>query len=597
MMDIRTIKQLTIYAALAVCTLNSCDTLDIENTSSYDANLVWNDTKLATAYVSHLYAETFTNWSHSADNTSEQISGMPFYLGTVTMTSGNYKKWDYTKIRLINDGLKKLEEGGLSQTEKDKLKGQLLFMRAYIYSGMVFYHGGVPYITIPQDKDKDDLYVKRNSTKECFDFMIADLEAAIPLLPEKIASSSSDYGRIDQCFAKAYKAKILLYKASPQFNPNHMYDNVYWKEAYEAAKEAYEFCISHNISLTPNYDNIWIQEKGPEVVFPVINTYPGKTATWERYIRPGSLSTSAAQNPPTWNFVKAFPMLDGKSYDDPTGKYYVGSETDLLQCFWKNRDPRFKSCILYNGAAYPVAGAKSGYRQYTAVGVADRDDAYGTNKKAGTNATNNDTYTGFFVRKASDVSLSQDMVVTYSVDHILMRFAEVMLIYAEAANENGHQDVALDMLKQIRKRAGIEEGEDKMYGIKGTDRATLRQAILDERNIELCFEGHRFMDLRRTRNMMQLADLEKFGVEAIAVNADGTDMSINEAKNKAAAFELTPENFRYVIHQVPLSKGMENKFVIEESFYFFPIQQSKIDENPNLEQNSNWGGTFNPALD
>lgn len=72
---------------------------------------------------------------------------------------------------------------------------------------------------------------------------------------------------------------------------------------------------------------------------------------------------------------------------------------------------------------------------------------------------------------------------------------------------------------------------------------------------------------------------------------------MDEAKQKAAKFELTPDDFRYVLHTVPLSAAAEKEFVIKETFYFFPIQQVKIDENPNLEQNSNWGGTFNPALE
>lgn len=577
--------------------LSNCDSLDIENTTSYDANKVWHDESLAEAFVTNLYSETFGNWSRSADYDSEQEAGMPFYEGTITLTGSAYKKWEYTKIRKINEAIQELENGSLPEATKNNLLGQALFLRAYVYSWMVIYHGGIPYITVPQDKDKDDLYVKRNSTAECFELMIQDIDRAVGLLPEKISSSSADYGRIDQCFAKAYKAKLLLFKASPQFNPSNMYDNKYWQEAYTAAKEAYEFCLSHGAALTPSYDNIWLTEKGAEVIFPVVNSNPNKTAYWDWYIRPSSLGRDRPINSPTWNLVKAFPMLDGKSFNDPTGKYYVGSEEDLLQSYWKNRDPRFESSILYNGELYPVAGTKTGYRQYTALGVADEDDAYGTNPEAHQNATNNDVYTGFFIRKASDLSLSQDKVGTYEIDYILMRFAEVMMIYAETANETGHSDVALDILKQIRQRAGIEPGADNMYGLTARSREEIRQAILDERNIEFCFEGFRFLDLRRTRNMMQLHKLKKYGVEAIAVNRDGTDMDMDEAKRKAANFELTPEDFRYVLHAVPLNAAAEKEFVIKETFYFFPLQQVKIDENPNLEQNNNWGGTFNPALE
>ena len=577
--------------------MTSCDTLDIDNLNSYDESMVWNDVNLATAYVNNLYTECFGNWNAGADNNSEQVTGIPWYLGTITETGGAYKSWDYTAIRHINEAIKRLEEGQLDSETANSLLGQAYFMRAYMYYWMVLHHGGVPYIKVPQDKDTDDLYVKRNSTPECFQFMVEDLDHAITLLPEKIAGSSADYGRIDQCFAKAWKAKTLLLKCSPQFNPSNQWNNAYWKEAYDAAKEAYDFCVAKGISLTPNYADIWIQEQGPEVVFPVVNSNPNKVSTWEYTTRPASISRDKPYNNPTWEFVKSFPMLDGKSYDDPTGKYYVGDEQALLKSFWKNRDPRFNDVCLYNGREYPVAGKSANYRQYNALGVTSPDDQYGVNPNAHTNAVNNDIYSGLYIYKGADLTLTQDKVMTYDIDYILMRFAEVMFIYAEAANETGHSDVAVDMLKQIRKRAGIEPGSDGLYGLKVSTREEIRKAILDERNIELCFEGHRFWDLRRTRNMMHLDGWTKHGIEAIAINPDGTDMDLNTAREKINNNELTTGDFRYVIHQVPYTEAAEREFVIEESFYFFPIQKSNIDQNPNLEQNNNWGGTFNPTME
>ena len=576
---------------------SSCNTLDIDNLNSYDETVVWTDANLATAYVNNLYAECFGNWNSGADSNSEQLSGIPFYMGTITITGGSYKKWTYNEIRHINVAIQKLEAGTIDKAPADPLLGQVYFMRAYMYYWMVLHHGGVPYIMVPQNKDKDDLYVKRNSTPECFDFMIADLEKAISMLPEKIPGSSSDYGRIDQTFAKSWKAKTLLLKASPQFNPNNMYDNKYWEEAYAAAKEAYDFCVAHGVALTENYADIWVKEQGPEVVFPVVNSNPNKTSAWEYTTRPASVSRDKAYNNPTWGFVKSFPMLDGKKFDDPTGKYYVDNEDKLLQSFWKNRDPRFKNVVLHNGAEYPVAGKPAGYRQYNALGLCDPADQYGVNPAAHVNATNNDIFTGMYIYKGADLTLSQEKVMTYDIDYILMRFAEVMFIYAEAANETGHPDVAVDMLKQIRRRAGIEAGADGLYGLRVGSREEIRQAILDERNIELCYEGHRFWDLRRTRNMMQLNGLTKYGVEAIAVNPDGTDMNLNKAKELALKNELKSENFRYVLRQVPFTEAAEKEFVIEETFYFFPIQKVYLDENPNLEQNSNWGGTFNPTME
>lgn len=598
-MKLNKFKYVVVGAFFAVGGMTtSCDTLDIDNLETYDESMVWHDANLASAYVNNLYAECFTNWSVSADGNSDILTGMPWYLGTITETGSSYKKWTYTEIRHINEAIKRLE----ASTELDKslannLLGQAYFMRAYMYYWMVLHHGGVPYIKVPQDKDKDDLFVKRNTTPECFQFMVEDLDKAISMLPAKIAGSSSDYGRIDQCFAKAWKAKTLLLKCSPQFNPTHPYDNAYWSEAYTAAKEAYDFCVANGIALTERYADIWLQEQGPEVVFPVVNKNPNRVSDWASTTRPASISRGVNQSNPTWEFVKDFPMLDGKRFDDPSGKYYVGDENALLKSFWKNRDPRFNQVLFYNGSEYPVAGKPSGYRQYNALGISNADDQYGINPAAHTNAVNNDVYSGFYNYKAADMTLTQATVLTYDIDYILMRFAEVMFIYAEAANETGHLDVAIDMLKQIRKRAGIEAGADGLYGLSVGSREAIRKAILDEREIELCYEGHRFWDLRRTRNMMKLAGWTKHGIEAIAINPDGTDMDLNEAREKTNNYELTTGDFRYIIHQVPYTEAAEREFVIEESFYFFPIQKVNLDENPNLEQNNNWGGTFNPTME
>ncbi len=597
-MKMEKIKYTIAGSIIAICgMITGCNTLDIDNLESYDESLVWSDETMAEAYVNNLYSECFDNWTPSADYTSEQISGIPWYLGAVTETSSNYKRWTYTEMRHINEAISRLEEGLIDSETANSLLGQAYFMRAYMYYWMVCYHGGVPYIKVPQDLETDDLYVSRNSTAECFQFMIEDLDYAITLLPEKIAGSSSDYGRIDQCFAKAWKAKTLLLKASPQFNPTNPYDNIYWEEAYTAAKEAYDFCVANGISLTPNYSDIWLQEQGPEVVFAVINSNPNKTSTWESQTRPASVSRSTNSYNPTWEFVQSFPMLDGKKYDDPTGKYYVGDEESLMQSFWINRDPRFDEVCLYNGKEYPVSGKSDGYRQYNALGLGSGDDQYGVNPAANTNASNNDVYTGFYIYKAADVSLSQESVLTYDVDYILMRFPEVMFIYAEAANEMGFSDVAIDMLKQIRERAGIEPGDDGLYGLDVGSREAIRQAILDERNIELCYEGHRFWDLRRTRNMMTLNGQTKHGLEAIAINPDGSDMALSEALEKANNNELTTGDFRYEKLQVPYNQAAERTFILDESYYFFPIQKSNLDENPNLEQNNNWGGTFNPTME
>jgi len=566
--------------------------LDIEDINTYEAQLVWNDINVANAYMANLYP-MFGNWDTGADRNSQQIMGISFYPDRVTISNAEFKSWNYDRIRLINQAIRDVQLGTLDQESKDGITAQALFMRAYAYFNMVMHHGGVPYIKVPQDRYEDDLYVPRNTTAECFDFMIQDLDEAIAKLPERIRPTSPDYGKIDASFALAFKAKVLLYKASPQFNPSNPWDNAYWQQAYEANKEAYDKLNALGFALVPDYANITLDEGNSETVFAVINSYPNKVASWDNGVRPGSESRGAASATPTWEYVKEFPMKDGKLFNDPTGQYYQ-SEESLLQNFWENRDPRFEKSIVWNGKIYELSG-KAGRRQYTALGIAHELDDFGVNPRAGVNSTNLDRYSGFFIVKNSLLKLTQAEVQQYDVDFVLMRFAEVMLNYAETANETGRTGEALDILKKIRARAGIEAGADGNYGITASNRQQMREAILAERNIEFSFEGHRFWDLRRLRMLDRLDGTTKHGVEAIAINPDGSEMPMGAARAKADDYELLEDDFKYSLLQVPRSGVKVNS--VPESYYFFPIQESVIDKNPSIEQNSNWGGTFNPTLE
>lgn len=584
------------YPILALLlTSSSCkDVLDIEDLNSLDESKVWIIPNLVNAYITNLYP-LFGNWSAGADANSDQLIGIAFPLDAVTVNNAAYKVWDYTTIRKINTAIQKVNEStGLSKDVKNSVLSQALFMRAYMYFNMVRNHGGVPYITVPQDLETDELQVPRNTTKECFDFIVKDLDQAISLLPPVIAKNSVDYGRIDGNFAMAFKAKVLLYKASPQFNPSNPYNNAFWAEANIANKAAYDKLKADGYNLTADYSNIALQEKGAEVVFAVINAYPNKVASWDNGVRPGSESRGSASAVPSWDFVKSFTMKDGKSFSDPTGKYYKTSE-QFLQSYWENRDPRFEKSIVWNGKVYEVSG-KTGKRQYTSVGIAADLDNFGVNPKAKTPSENLNRYSGFFILKNSKLSLKQTEVETqYDVDFVLMRFAEVMMNYAETANETGDFNTALNLLKQIRMRAGIEAGDDGNYGITATDRSQMRDAILAERNIEFCFEGHRFWDLRRARKLNMLNNTTKYGVEAIAITNDGTDMDLDEAALLAKSYQLRENQFKYSILQVPNTGNKVN--LVPDTYYFFPIAQSVIDKNSNIKQNKDWGGTFNPTLE
>lgn len=565
-----------ICLSLAFTGITSCDVLDINDYQSYSPDNVWNDQKLSEAYLSNLYANTFSGWPTNHGMYSDEVSGI---IGKdfVMPNNGNFKYWPYTAVYKINLMLESLDGGTLKDELKAQLRGEALFLRAFHYFKALVYHGGIPYITSVQEEGRDDLYVKRNSTAECFDLLIKDLDEAIRLLPEH--NTGSNYGHIDASAALAFKAKVLLYKASPQFNPTKMYNNPYVDEAFAANKEAYEILRNRGYGLLDDYTDVFETKGHKEAVIAVIFNNPNKKdGRYEQACRPLSQSKDmTGYDQVTWDLIEAYPMKDGKKIGT-SDKYAYD-----MQTYWKDRDPRFEASQVWNGSIFELSGI-TGRRQYTVYNIAVIDDAFSI-KAPGYNRT------GFYPRKGIMESNSQAEVSNNDFDWLEMRFAEVMFNYAEIACAKGNTEVGYDVLKQIRKRAGIEPGSDNMYGLQaGMNADEMRKALLDEKRIEFVFEGQRFWDLRRNRMLNVIDGIHKYGLEGEYKGEITPDI-----QQKATNYELLPEDFTYRVQEV-YNNG-EKEMSVPDTYYFFPIKQSSIEQNPNLEQNKDWGGSFNPTLE
>lgn len=571
-----------IYAVIAASLLafSGCNVLDTKDLSNYGPD-VWNDSKLTSAFLTDIYGNVLNlTWPRDGGNSDECLGIMG--KDAVQPNNSSFKFWPYTSIRNINTLLKNVDEGTLPESEKNLMKGQAYFMRAFQYFKMVRLHGGVPIIKEPQSLE-DDLNVKRNSTAECFEFILSDLDEAAKLLPVK--NSGDSYGRIDQCIVAAFKSRVLLYKASPQFNPSSPYNNSYWKDAYNAAKSAKELLDQNGYGLVDNYTDVFETKKHSEAILPITYSNPTKVnGRAEDAVRPLSESKNATGgDQPTWGLVESFPMKDGKKAGE-SDKYSYN-----VQEFWKNRDPRFDAVIVYNGGIYELSG-KAGRRQYTTPNIANSLDAFGYNIQG-----EHHNRTGLYCKKGIMEELPVAQVTLNDVDWLEIRYPEIMFNLAETANENGSTAEGYETLVAIRKRAGIEPGVNNLYGLKaGMSREEMRLALLDEKRIEFCFEGQRFWDLRRHRMLhTYLNGQHKYGI--LANLKAGIDMT--DAMNRAASYTLMPEEFDYqVIDLIFQNPTSEDAMYMPESYYFFPISKDEIEKNPNLDQNKDWGGSFDPVL-
>jgi hypothetical protein len=574
----RIIKHISIITL--VFFFSACnDILDVENLGAFDPSTVWSDQQLTNGYLANLYASVMPSaWPvgsgnfHAGGSADETLGTLDD--GLVTSTSHPWQAWGavYQAIRKINVLFSEIDNGTLEPAFKNKIKGQAHFLRAWSYFHLLRVYGGVPLLDKPQDLT-DDLLIGRASTAETFAFVEADLDKAIELLAgQKFADA--DRGKIGSGAALAFKGRVMLYKASPQFNPNAPYSNPHWAAALEATKKAKNDLEGMGFGLVANYNNIWnIDNEGNnESVMTVIFSDPDKTdGRREASVRPLSESKNATGgDQPIWKFVTSFPMADGfQPGESPNYEYD-------MQTYWENRDPRFYANIIGNGFVYELSG-KTGRRQYTDGTFATKLDQFGPTAEF--------NRTGFFPLKGVQKELTQDQIGLNSVDWIEIRYAEVLLNYAEAANETGDHEAALTIIKQIRERAGIEAGDDGNYGVTASGKEAIREAIYHERYIEFAFEGKRFWDLRRARLLHTILDgTKEEGLLATLKEGLATDVPDNT---------YGPDDFTYEVKDI--YNGI-NLNTVPESYYFFPIPLSEINKNANLDQNVDWGGTFNPSL-
>lgn len=606
------------YIALATIgsafALSSCEkVLDKENLGQATPEFIFQDSTLANNNLSFVYFQNLPEWgdpiinatintannnagSYNVANLSdESASGNKLLAGTLQpsdlggefgtgLSAGN----NYGKIRTINMFLANLRNGPLPAGTKGRLRGQAQFFRAWRYFELVRQYGGVPLVMSPLNgvgtEARDLAYLPRNTSTETFAAIATDLDSAIQALPGKWVANT-DWGRITKGAAAALKGRALLYAASPQFTADN---SAKWQAAYNANLQAKTLLAANGARLHTSFDQLWFQEVGnPEAVFvSSYNTASGdqvkRNNPYDNATRPATNGTGGGQNQPTWEMVQAFPMLDGKKRNESTK--YPYSE----QLFYKNRDPRFDKTIAYNGSTWPLNG-NTGYRLWTYF----RPNGTGTQTVEVGGSSN----TGFYTRKAINPTASPSEVPFLGTDWIEIRYAEVLLNLAESACGVNKLDEAYTELKAIRARAGIEPGTDQLYGLQASmTRAQMFDAILYERQLELAFEGKRFWDLRRWRKMETLNGTLRTG-RIIALKPTGVPADFATTRDTRNLDDVYTNYFTIAPKTIETAPILTTRIQWNSSYYFFPLPQAAIDNNPKLVQNIGYnGGSFDPML-
>ncbi len=587
----------------SVLSLMGCsDVLDKTDLGAFTDEQVWSDPVLATGYLNQIYPRVMGGWPTINAGFSDDAEGQFIAMyGEVSQGSADIYEDSFRSIFLTNTLLVEIDQGSLEADLVNVIKAQAYFLRGKTYFDLIATYGGVPIVLSPGESGEGEaLQLPRSSTSDCMVQVLADLDLAIAGLPD-VYESGADYGRITKGAAMAYKGRVLNHYASEQFDPTQSGNR--WQTAYDANLAAKNALEAQGKGLHSSFADLWFDESASNVEAVLVTQYNvDVTHLREAGSRPFVVGTNGEYfNKATIDMVNAFPMKDGKAIDDATSAYTYDATT-----FWLNRDPRFNASLAYNSGIWDLNDPQPN----------KTSDIYWSFQESAieTQADARISRTSFDCRKGVDETVAGGAAALQGqTDWIEIRFAEVLLNLAEAANEVGNSAEAYDALTAIRARAGIDAGGDGLYGLQaGMDQDQLRDAILLERRLEFFSEGKRSYDLRRRRMYDNLNGVHRRGYvirKTAAFDAlDPSDEVLDdrvalENAIKAGSIDLN-DPAQYSTYFVVTTRSVERNGTEDvdgdainylDHYYFWDLPQSVLDRNPNIEQTDGWpGGTFNP---
>lgn len=427
--------------------------------------------------------------------------------GTMNPATGGVIQWKWNfgyqgifRINTILDVLKSGTIEDMDQETANQIEGELRFLRAYIYHHLTFLYGDVPLVqTILTPEEARELVRDPKSTVE--QFMYDDMDFAIANL--EVEPFQGDFGRPTKVSALFLKGQALMYRN--QFG-----------EAAATLRQIMDL-EGTAVDLDPDYESLFRgeNEQSPEIIWSLQyvdnEVGAGEGNFLAAHYGPNQLDGTSASQGQGWGafsftqfLVDDYYMTDGKRFD----------ESDLYDPNdpWANRDPRFEGTFFYPGTVY--RGTVLEDRNFNVNG------AEKTIKIAS--------------RKWKTETSNNNFAANGAADLVLMRYADVLLMYAEAVNEtSGPTAEVYDAVNKVRARVNMPNFPE------GMSQDEMRDEIKHERKIEFFLEGTRYFDLLRWRDA----------------------------------------------EEVLLKVTAESRTFDPSKHYLWPIPQSAIDQSPGLTQN------------
>ncbi len=578
---------------LAACSEKILDKTPLD---SYSDPLIWSDPDLASRYLNAIMDQIPNGW----ERRGHHYGTGPFAREHTYLKGGSLLEYDrgvispdalgldrghlnwnkYVYIQRINYFIANIDK--MADQDRAKiLKGEAIFLRALFYSELCRSFGGVPLFSEPNQLGDNFSDVGRATFRETVDFIAKDCDDASQLLNLK---SQSVMGRPTIEAALSLKSRILLFAASDltadgkaaneyvgYMNPDR---TALWTAARNAAKavidlqtcQLADFGAPDQEAVAKNYFEFFkaYTLANPEVIWGrMYRPDAGFTLWTNRWCGPNGLNCWG-NNAPYANMADEFEMEDGSKFFDHftfnANKEYVNiSSVFTNENIYHNREPRFYGSILYDSAVWQKRPPDM--IEIDPLGIYDRrtrivrengvevSKRYGLDTREGPVSPQNAPYTGYLIKKMMD---DQVEGVTDQNQNIIIwiRYAEILLNYAEALIELNDFPTAATYINMVRNRAGLPNFTDD-----------IKTALRHERKIELCFESIRWYDERRWKTLEANFEEPLYSVDITEVRENG--IIATTWKQSYAAPART----------------------FHEKLYWIPIERDEIQRAPKLVQN------------
>ena len=562
-----------ILSLILVLLLPACesDLLDKTPLDSYSDVTVWSDPALASAYLSYCYH--YLNYGLRAvmlGSVADEMpvgrgsSSQPYNLGTISpdnlggaqgnpffthlsWSTGNWQNVQRINIFLDNIDLIKdnypASEQAAVKAKTDVLKGEGLFLRAFVYHNFCRLYGGVPIMKTANKLGDDFGSLARATFEETVNFIAKDCDDAAALLPLK---ADQVMGRATKEAALALKSRILLFAASDLTADGSAVSEIVgyktsnrtalWTTAKNAAKAVIDlgtakladFGAPDQAAVANNYFRFFMAYTlaSDEVIWGRMFLMSlGQTHRINQTNGPNGIN-NFGRNGPLQSMVDEYEMKDGSKFFDhfeiDGSKNYKNKSTVFgHENPYYDREPRFYANVLYDSALWQQRPANLQPRD--PLGIYERrthrtmnadgsfTDVFGLDTRKGPLSPGNGCYGGYLTKKFMDITSNGDVQNNQNI-WIYMRYAEVLLNYAEACLELGETDEAATYINMIRNRASLPDFT-----------GDIKEALRHERKIELYGEESRWYDIRRWKILIETMTPPLGGIDILEIkNLDGT---------------------------------------------------------------------------